>query len=273
MAQIFNQMFSSFIEGTNEAIDDLNKIGKTIITLPFMIKEKYFDKEVVVEEPPIITETSFEECPICLGTDNKDLISLPCLHLLHIECYKNLVKHNSLKCPTCRMEFSQDEVINKRNECKYCNKQMNKNKVDYIYNKECGCSFHIGCYQDKVKSFPKSKELFSNTCLFCNKVSSNNWFNYIEPAQLKYQEEAFISWVSPFQPCSYNFEGGQCLNYGNPSRKGNFCGDHWHMAKEPKSENPEDWHKVEDVMIYILRKWSHLDSDSLFRKFHSVFFD
>lgn len=43
-----------------------------------------------------------EECPICLGDDEKDMYPLSCLHRIHKECAKGLTK---LECPLCKQKI------------------------------------------------------------------------------------------------------------------------------------------------------------------------
>ncbi len=49
-------------------------------------------------------ETS--ECPICLDTEPQCCVSLPCKHLLHVECFlKSISSLKEAKCPYCRVSL------------------------------------------------------------------------------------------------------------------------------------------------------------------------
>lgn len=221
-----------------------------------------------------------DDCSICFEEicDKKlEVATLPCNHLLHLDCYKKLIEHKQMKCPYCRMEFFENEVLynGKTFNCKKCDGVMNKNDIGYLRNDICGCIFHVDCLRNVLKektvNYPRDAALFMLECPFCGNTTVNkNWCTHIFPAHCNNQENAFISWVSPLYPCSYNFIGGKCDNYGNPSRHGNFCGNH--SSSNPCSYEPKSWEEVENALYIILRYYSHFSKENRFLTFQNILF-
>lgn len=256
----------------------IKKVWDYLFEVRVVERYVFMDKPELVERVNVV-EYEFDSCPICLGDDGEDLVMLPCRHKLHRGCCSELVKHGKNKCPKCRMDFSKDEVIGGDDMgCVCCREGLTKNDINYVSNELCGCRFHVGCLQKRLKdnmvNYPKRTALFILSCPFCRKTDmSANWCSKLNPGHYKYQEDAFKSWVSPLQKCSYNNIKGYCENYGNPARRGNFCGNHWHYGGKNVNKEAEGWERVEDVLKLVLRYYSHLGADDRFSIFQEILFE
>ena len=62
-----------------------------------------------------------DNCAICLRTMLKDSLRrlLPCFHYLHQQCSTQIVEDNNPKCPICREDIEDSEVVEHRNYKKY----------------------------------------------------------------------------------------------------------------------------------------------------------
>lgn len=70
-----------------------------------------------------------DNCPICLDSLDKEIISLKCFHIFHYNCIKELFDFNTdkyiLSCPLCRTDFNFFEDH-------YDNKTILKRNVDML---------------------------------------------------------------------------------------------------------------------------------------------
>lgn len=55
-----------------------------------------------------------DECCICLKELNNDILKLECNHIIHNNCYKNLINSkcpSNDKCPICRNKLKQGDPL------------------------------------------------------------------------------------------------------------------------------------------------------------------
>ena len=147
-------------------------------------------------------------CPICLeNVREKHTHTLRCNHLLHANCYRNLVLHSIRRCPSCRADFDAPQT----KTCLFCRQEIE------IHRSQCGilksgdcedCYFHYECFKRGGHTY----------CTHCSHpINSEN----VVALSYLWLQNGFEAWVGPLQKCRCD----GCDFYGSPRRFG-YCYHH-----------------------------------------------
>lgn len=88
-------------------------------------------------------------CPVCLENLNdnqKGVIIMKCKHPIHYDCFKELLKNNTSKCPLCKKMFLDD--YNLKHYWTYLENNINNQSMPEEYKKK----IDIYCYECELKS-------------------------------------------------------------------------------------------------------------------------
>ena len=161
-----------------------------------------------------------KECPICLNNVRpRNHKTLPCGHVLHSTCLKNLINSNcQKKCPVCRANLDNNTETEKtpsdfsiQTKCGICCENMNVTESSCQFVKQHNCFFHYKCITEKRKNT-------STTTCNCGVKFSLNSVDMISYLWFVNGYEEIVG-----KMCECKEKG--CSIVGNPKRWG-YCVGH-----------------------------------------------